>query len=453
VSASSVIHARVLQLLDHTKLDDARSREDAIKVCREALKKRPAAVCVWPEYVSEAKRILAAGGAADVKVATVINFPEGNLSLDDVERSIVAAMDAGAQEIDVVFPFRDFDKNNPAAAAMFVDRCRIACGSAVLKIIIETAHLKDESAIRAAAKVCIDGSADFVKTSTGKYRDDTFDAAKLQAARWILEEIGRARRDRQVGLKVAGGVKTIADATQIIEVAEHVLGPEAVNASTLRIGASALMGSLYEAPTRDVDLWKVRDHAWSYFDFHARQRTQMFQFFILAAGLLGGAIGLRGSPVENYWLLALAGAFVSLGFLTLDRRNAEFVHKAEELLQYTEERLLGRLGPVPDRHGNARVPGVFWRDHEWDRWARKPEQAKVMYRIFKHKFAFRFVESVAFWGFSVTFLFGLAEHLSEQASLNACHWMLLALGFLVLSVAWCSVLALKLPTEPRYPAT
>ena len=84
------------------------------------------------------------------------------------------------------------------------------------------------------------------------------------------------------------------------------------------------------------------DYGWKYFDFHAKQRTTMFNFFILFAGMLANAYVLLLS--KDFFVLslltAILGVLISVSFIFIDRRNEELVHIAEDILLYTEKDFL-----------------------------------------------------------------------------------------------------------------
>lgn len=236
--------ARVLSLLDLTRLEDDADASQVRALCIRADTRfgHPAAVCVYSRFIAAARDSLdGAGLLQKVAVATVANFPEGGsdlkLALLDTEQGLAR----GADEVDVVFPWRAFLAGDEAAGADLVAECKAICGSRKLKVILESGMLadtRDIHAVRRAGEIAINAGADFLKTSTGKVAV----GATPKAARTMLEAI----RDsgRPVGFKVSGGVRTLADARQYIQIAEDVLGPGSVSPTTFRIGASGLLDAL-----------------------------------------------------------------------------------------------------------------------------------------------------------------------------------------------------------------
>ncbi|PTT54749.1 deoxyribose-phosphate aldolase [Aeromonas sp. HMWF015] len=232
---------RALNLMDLTTLNDDDTDQKVIDLCHKA--KSPAgltaAVCIYPRFIPIARKTLREIGAADVRIATVTNFPHGN---DDIEIAVAetrAAVAYGADEVDVVFPYRAFMAGNEQIGFDLVKACKEACGANVLlKVIIETGELKEEALIRRASEICIDAGADFIKTSTGKVPVN----ATPEAARIMMEVI--KAKNPKVGFKPAGGVKDAAVAGQYLAMAEEVLGNDWVSARTFRFGASSLLASL-----------------------------------------------------------------------------------------------------------------------------------------------------------------------------------------------------------------
>ncbi len=239
--------ARALGCLDLTSLnlDDTPERIDAL--CDRALvpapgiEIHPAAVCIYPRFVGQARSRLAGSGIA---VAAVANFPLGMASTSNVVNEVKQALKDGADEIDVVFPFRAYLAGDHHAAAKLVRRVSEICHeghAARLKVILETGVLHDASVIKAAARVAVANGADFLKTSTGKLEP----AATPEAATALLEVIVAARGDgATIGLKVAGGVKTVAEAGLYLDLADRYLQPDTAVPTNFRFGASGLLNDI-----------------------------------------------------------------------------------------------------------------------------------------------------------------------------------------------------------------
>lgn len=227
----------ILSLIDLTSLNETDNAATTAALCKKALTDHGhvAAVCLYPSWVKQAKSLLA---NTPIKIATVANFPQGTDPLQQVLDVIQQAIQAGADEIDVVFPYPDYLAGNQTTAFDFIRACKNLCGKTILlKVILETGALTDLTRIaHISDMLCLPGYADFLKTSTGKIAI----GATLPAARAILTSIQKA--SRPVGLKVSGGVRTIDQAMQYISLATEIMGSDWVNPRHFRIGASQLVG-------------------------------------------------------------------------------------------------------------------------------------------------------------------------------------------------------------------
>lgn len=230
-----------LLLMDLTRLEEDDSPAEIDTLCRRAGTPfgSVAAVCIYPKFIARARQTLDERRLSEgVSVATVVNFPAGNGSRDEVVSEIRAAVEAGADEIDLVFPWRALREDDEDSGRRLVAAARKACGERVLKIILETGELAEPSLIRRAAEIAIESGADFLKTSTGKVPVN----ATPEAARILLETI----RDsgREVGCKVSGGIRTTAQAREYLNLAAEIMGPDWIGPDHFRFGASGLLDDL-----------------------------------------------------------------------------------------------------------------------------------------------------------------------------------------------------------------
>jgi deoxyribose-phosphate aldolase len=237
---------RAIGLIDLTDLADDHAPAGIDELCRRAAEHSTAAVCVWPEYVATCASQLRGTG---VRVATVVNFPSGDEPIDAVTAAVRAALADGADDIDVVLPYRavlagDVDQ----AAAMVAAVAELVEPPKLLKVILETGALTDPGVISSAAKLAIDNGADFVKTSTGKLRA----GASLEAAVLMLDAIAGA--GRPVGLKPSGGIRTFDEAMAYIDLADSVMGTGWAAPATFRFGASGLLDSLLAVIAGEPDV-------------------------------------------------------------------------------------------------------------------------------------------------------------------------------------------------------
>ena len=228
---------RALALLDLTDLADDATEEGARELCRRAVSGLVpvAAVCLWPRFVGTAREAL---GDSAVRIATVVNFPAGDSPVASVVGETEGALQAGADEIDLVLPWRALLAGETAAASAMVHDVKARCGDRLLKVILETGEYPDLDKVREASELAIAAGADFIKTSTGK----TAHSASLPAVRAMLGVIVQA--GRPVGIKPSGGIRTLADAKAYLDLAGTTMGPDWAKPATFRFGASGLYGAL-----------------------------------------------------------------------------------------------------------------------------------------------------------------------------------------------------------------
>jgi deoxyribose-phosphate aldolase len=228
---------RALAALDLTDLTDDCDGAAIERLCGRAVTKYGpvAAVCIWPRFIARARPLLAGTG---VRIATVVNFPSGDEALDQVKADIRAALADGADEIDLVLPYRALIEGNDATARAMVALARATAADATLKVILETGELRDPGRIEHAARLAIAEGADFIKTSTGKVEIN----ATPEAARIMLQAI--AGSGRPVGLKPAGGIRAVADAGEYLALADAIMGPGWATPERFRLGASGVLDAI-----------------------------------------------------------------------------------------------------------------------------------------------------------------------------------------------------------------
>ncbi len=230
-----------LACLDLTSLNDDDGPVAIAALARRTTKAAasigaPAALCVWPRYAAMARALAPAG----VRIAAVLNFPDGSADHDRVLREARQIVFAGADELDLVLPWRSWRAGDAAAAARLLQAVRRVCHGRTLKLIIESGELVEAELIREACLLGLDAGVDFLKTSTGKVAV----GATPEAARVMLETIAGHPRGAAVGFKASGGIRTVADAAVYTEMVRRILGEAAVSPRRLRFGASALLADI-----------------------------------------------------------------------------------------------------------------------------------------------------------------------------------------------------------------
>jgi len=229
-----------ISLMDLTTLNDDDTDAIVINLCHQAHSPAgdTAAICIYPRFIPIARKTLREQGTEQIRIATVTNFPHGSDDIDIAVSETKAAIAYGADEVDVVFPYRALLAGNEQVGFDLVKACKEACGETLLKVIIESGELKEPALIRRASEICIDAGADFIKTSTGKVPvNATLDAAEVMLT--VIEE-----KNSDIGFKAAGGVKDAATAKAYLDLARKILGDDWVDAKHFRFGASSLLGNL-----------------------------------------------------------------------------------------------------------------------------------------------------------------------------------------------------------------
>ncbi len=226
-----------LACLDLTSLNDADTEASIVALCERATAVQArhgavAALCVWPRFAALARRHLPSA----IRVAAVANFPQGGADVALAVRDTQAIVAAGAQEVDVVLPYRQLDD-----AMAVLQAVRRSCEGLTLKVILETGELKDRAKIERAARLALNAGADFLKTSTGKMPV----SATPEAATLLLQAIaGDPAASGRVGFKPAGGIRTVADAAVYMALTAQHLGARAVTPQRFRLGASGLLNDI-----------------------------------------------------------------------------------------------------------------------------------------------------------------------------------------------------------------
>ncbi|MDP9445177.1 MAG: deoxyribose-phosphate aldolase [Actinomycetota bacterium] len=237
-----------IRMIDLTTLEGSDTPGKVRALCAKAQRPDPgdptcppvAVVCVYPDLVPVARQALGDGGVRVASVATA--FPSGRAALDVKLADTRDAVAAGADEVDMVIDRGAFLAGRYQQVFDEIVAVRNACGSAHLKVILETGELATYDNVRRAAWLAMLAGADFVKTSTGKVSP----AATLPVTLVMLEAV-RDFRDttgRQVGVKPAGGIRTAKDAIRHLVLVNETTGDDWLHPDWFRIGASSLLNDL-----------------------------------------------------------------------------------------------------------------------------------------------------------------------------------------------------------------
>jgi deoxyribose-phosphate aldolase len=227
---------QIIGLIDLTNLDKNCDQAAIEQLCAHSITPvgSVAAVCIWPEFIKDAKQHL--GAASAINIATVINFPGGSESQHLCAAKIEKAIRDGATEIDYVMPYKQLLNGKITEVELALKSTRACVPASIhLKVILETGELKTAQNIKIASELAIDCGADFIKTSTGKVVIN----ATPEAAAIMLDVI--AKKNRDIGFKPAGGIRTVNEAEKYLQLAEDKLGEAWLTAAHFRIGASGLL--------------------------------------------------------------------------------------------------------------------------------------------------------------------------------------------------------------------
>ena len=234
----------VLNMIDLTTLEGKDTVGKVKQLCYKALHLHDAvaglptvaAVCVYPAMVKTAKKALEGSGVNVASVATA--FPSGQAPREVKIRDTRYAVNEGADEVDMVISRGKFHEGEYNFVYDEIAAVKEACGSARLKVILETGELGTFDKIRRASDIAMYAGADFIKTSTGKIQP----AATMPVTLVMLEAIREFyyKTGKMIGMKPAGGISKSKLALHYLVMLKEVLGEAWMNNEWFRFGASSL---------------------------------------------------------------------------------------------------------------------------------------------------------------------------------------------------------------------
>ena len=200
----------IFKTVDHTLLTQTATWAEIKQICDDGMAYGTASVCIPPSYVKQAKEYV----GEKLAVCTVIGFPNGYMTTAAKEFETKDALANGADEIDMVINLGWVKDNRFDLVEQEIRTLKAACGTKILKVIIETCLLTEAEKVKMCEVVTASG-ADFIKTSTGfSTAGATFDDIALFAA-----NIGP-----NVKMKAAGGISSFDDAEKFISLGASRLG-------------------------------------------------------------------------------------------------------------------------------------------------------------------------------------------------------------------------------------
>lgn len=232
-------------MTDLTTLEGKDSPGKVAALCRKAMRPAPgvpsvAAICVYPDLVAQAARLLSGSSVAVASVAT--GFPSGRTDLSIKLAETRRCVEDGANEVDMVIDRGAFLAGDLGLVYDEIAAIKEACGKAHLKVILETGELATYDNVRLASEIAMRAGGDFIKTSTGKVSP----ASTMPVVLLMLEAV-RAfylSTGRVVGVKAAGGIKTSKQALRYLAMINETVGDLWLTPARFRFGASSLLNDL-----------------------------------------------------------------------------------------------------------------------------------------------------------------------------------------------------------------
>lgn len=254
-----------LNMIDLTTLEGKDTEGKVKQMCYKAMHMHDAmpglptvaAVCVYPSMVGIAKAALK---GSSVKVASVSTaFPAGQAPLQVKLDDTRFAVEAGADEIDMVFSRGKFLAGEYHFVYDEIAAIKEACGKARLKVILETGEIGNFDQVRKASEIAVQAGADFIKTSTGKINP----AANMPVTLVMLHCI-KDHYDRtgiMIGMKPAGGISTAKQALHYLVMVKETLGEAWLSNEWFRFGASRLANDiLMQLAKQSTGLYQSGDY-------------------------------------------------------------------------------------------------------------------------------------------------------------------------------------------------
>lgn len=246
-----------LTMIDLTTLEGADTPNKVRQLCykgihlHDSLPGLPtvAAICVYPTMVKVAKKAL---GDSGVKVASVSTaFPSGQAPKSVKIADTKFAVSEGADEIDMVISRGHFHSGEYNFVFDEIAAIKEACGTARLKVILETGELGTYDKVRLASDIAIAAGADFIKTSTGKISP----AATMEVTLVMLHAIRDhyLKTGEMIAMKPAGGIRTSKQALHYLMMVKEELGPEWLSNQWFRFGASSLANDILMQLQKEAD--------------------------------------------------------------------------------------------------------------------------------------------------------------------------------------------------------
>ena len=202
---------QLASMIDHSLLRPNATREQLKKLCEEAMAYGFKAVCVNPIHVADAAQLLK---GKEVLVCSVVGFPFGTHAPETKAFETAKVIRLGAREVDMVIRVGALKEGRDQEVIEDIRAVVQVAKGCPVKVILETCYLTQEEKVR-ACKLCVEAGASFVKTSTGFASG----GASVEDVKLMRETVGK-----NLGVKAAGGIRTLEDAIKMIEAGANRLG-------------------------------------------------------------------------------------------------------------------------------------------------------------------------------------------------------------------------------------
>lgn len=200
---------KILASCDHTLLAVDSTWDQIKEICDDGLLYKTASICIPPCFVRQVREY-----SKEITICTVIGFPNGYSTKETKVFETQDAIENGADEIDMVISIGKLKEKKYDELLDEISAIKKACGSKILKVIIETCLLTDEEIIKMCS-IVTEAGADFIKTSTGF----STEGATFHGVELMVKNVGE-----HVKVKAAGGIASLKDAEKFIELGAHRLG-------------------------------------------------------------------------------------------------------------------------------------------------------------------------------------------------------------------------------------
>jgi deoxyribose-phosphate aldolase len=247
-----------ISMVDLTTLEGADTPGKVRSLCAKAMRPDPtdsavpavAAVCVYPDLVRIAVDALRGSRVQVASVAT--SFPSGRAALPTKLHDVRDAVAAGATEIDMVIDRGAFLAGKYLQVFDEIVAVKAECGTAHLKVILETGELATLDNVRRASWLSLIAGGDFIKTSTGKLTVSATPPVALVMLEAVRDfaaannGIGFDATKERRGVKLAGGIRSSKEAIRYLVMVNEVAGDEWLTPDLFRFGASTLLNDLLQ---------------------------------------------------------------------------------------------------------------------------------------------------------------------------------------------------------------